>query len=78
LLTKGILFVAVLVSACGGASYDGTELRDGAIRYRARAPGGGWDRVDVDGQNDLAWRNPSLGAVIQVNSQPSSHRLHGA
>ena len=60
--------LALAFAACGGSTYEGGEYREGAIRYRAPSPGAGWEAIDVEGQNDLAWRSPSLGAIIQVNA----------
>ncbi len=55
-----------------GCATTGT-LDDGIYRgphvsYRIGAIGSGWERVTVDRQNDLAWHNPTKGAVMHVDS----------
>ncbi|MAQ15092.1 MAG: hypothetical protein CMN30_09910 [Sandaracinus sp.] len=67
LLPSLLLFVASAL-ACGGpaGSYDGTVYRGPETGFTLPQPGNGWERVDVEESNDLAWAND--GAVIQVNA----------
>jgi hypothetical protein len=58
-----------LASACGGGgSYQGGVYQDDEASYAIGQPGAGWQRVDVAGDNDLAYRNEGLAAVIQTNA----------
>lgn len=57
----------VALSACGGSSFDGRVFRDDEARYRVGELGEGWEPLRMS-QNDLAWRHPSTGAVVQVNA----------
>jgi len=55
--------------ACGGSgSYEGGSYTDSEARYAIGEPGAGWERVDVAGDNDLAFTHDALAAVIQVNA----------
>lgn len=62
-----VSLAAVLVTACGGAQLDGREFHDDEARYAIGELASGWERLDV-AQNDLAWRQPSTGAIVQVNA----------
>ena len=56
-------------TACGGgATLQGDTYTDAEARYRIGRPGEGWQALDVEGQNDLAWSHADLAAVIQVNA----------
>ena len=64
-----LLLVAILgLAACGGPSFAGSVYRDGTMAYRLGELGSGWERLDVGGHNDLAWRNAGVGAIVQVNA----------
>jgi len=63
-----VLPLLAAIAACGGGTYEGETYADDEARYRLSDPEGGWSRVEVDGQNDLAWAHASLGAVIQANA----------
>ncbi len=63
-----IAIALLLLSACGGSSYQSNVYRDGEARYALAGPRAPWAQVDVAGQNDLAWHNPQTGAVIQANA----------
>ncbi|MBW2460774.1 MAG: hypothetical protein JRH11_03945 [Deltaproteobacteria bacterium] len=54
--------------ACGGGGYEAGVYEDSEARYRMEDPGAGWSRVDVAGENDMAFSNGNLAAVIQVNA----------
>lgn len=62
------------LSGCGGGSsfVDGT-YSDPEARYRVGELGEGWARIGVS-QNDLAWHNESLGAIVQVNASCDPYR----
>lgn len=60
------LFVSVL-GCGGGASFMGGVYRDAEATYRVGELGAGWESVRMP-QNDLAWHNASLGAIVQVNA----------
>ena len=59
-------FVGLAACASSGGAYDGTVYRGPETGFTLPAPGSGWERVDVEEANDLAWAN--AGSVIQVNS----------
>lgn len=63
-----LLLLACSSAGCGGASFQGNVYRDGTMRYRVGELGSGWERLDVGGQNDLAWRNAAIGAIVQMNA----------
>lgn len=63
-----ILGLLALCSACGGSTYAGGVYVDGEARYRLSDPGEGWRRMDVQGQNDLAWAHDGHAAIIQANA----------
>ena len=64
-----LALVFALAGACGGARYAGGVYRDADARYAVAPPGAGWTRVEAAGDNDLAWREPALGAVVQTNAR---------
>jgi hypothetical protein len=66
----GVTFWLLLVSmSCGGGpTFAHGVFREGERTFRVGALPTGWDRVDVDGQNDLAWYHAKLQAAIQVNA----------
>jgi hypothetical protein len=53
---------------CGGGSHlHGRVYRDDEAHYRIGELGGGWSAVSVP-DNDVAFHNGSLGAIVQVNA----------
>ena len=63
-----LAFALLTASACAsGTAYDDGVVSTPETRYRIASPGDGFERVDVEDQNDLAWVGPS-GTTIQVNS----------
>jgi hypothetical protein len=64
----GAVVAALVCGGCGGEALRGNVYRDEEAQYRIGALGGGWERVEVEGQNDLAWHSPSSGAIVQVNA----------
>ncbi len=64
-----LVLVLPLFAACGGGGQlRGDVYDDSEARFRIGLPGDGWERLDVEGQNDLAWSHSGLASVIQVNS----------
>ena len=63
-----VVLGTVLAGCGGGGTLSGTEYTDAEAQYRIGELGGGWTRLDVEEQNDLAWSNGDLAAVIQVNA----------
>ena len=63
-----LLTIALAAGCGGGGTLAGQEYRDEEARYRIGAPPSGWERLDVEEQNDLAWSEDDLAAVIQVNA----------
>ena len=61
-----ILVLGVLV-ACGGPTLRGGVYVDDEASYRVGQLGPEWTPIDL-AQNDLAWRNPSNGSIVQVNA----------
>ncbi len=60
------------LSACGASSsYDRGVYSDAQTRYALDAPGSDWRRVEVDGDDDLAWIHRQSAAAIQVHSSCS-------
>lgn len=66
-----VLLVAFAISAsggCGGGPHlRGRSYQDEEAHYRIGELGEGWDSVAVE-DNDIAFHNPSLGAIVQVNA----------
>ena len=67
----GVLF-ALAVTACamgcgGGGALVGRDYTDAEAHYRIGELGPGWERLGI-GDNDLAWHNASIGAIVQVNA----------
>jgi hypothetical protein len=62
------LWVSVAGGCGGGATFSGGTYRDAEATYQVGRVPAGWETVDVAGQNDLAWSNRDLAAVIQVNA----------
>jgi hypothetical protein len=61
------LFLAVV--CCGSdASYRQGTFRDSEVYYKVGIMSKEWSRIDLEGQNHLAWHNASLQATIQVNA----------
>ena len=68
---SGWLFL--LLAACGASgTYQSGVYRDAETSYAVASPGDGWDAIEVRDRNDLAWRNPRVGAIVQVNSTCSA------
>lgn len=59
--------LVVLLSACGGASYDGHQYVDDNVSFKVDAPRSAWSRVSVDDSADLAWANDDLAATMHVS-----------
>ena len=63
-----VCMILTLAIGCGGGGeLRGSVFTDGEARYRVGDLDAGWERLDLD-QNDLAWRHPSIGAIVQVNA----------
>jgi len=65
---SGILLAAGLWSCGAHGSFDGRSFVDSEASYELGPLSPAWRRIDLDGHNDLAFRNGGLGAVIQVNA----------
>ena len=68
------LALAALVElGCGRGSgtYRDGEYRDDETAFRVGELGPGWSRLDVGGQNDIAFISDASGAVIQANASCS-------
>lgn len=63
-----LLTIALEVGCGGGGTLAGQVYRDEEARYQIGAPPAGWERLDVEEQNDLAWSERDLAAIIQVNA----------
>lgn len=61
------VLLAAAFAACGGPQFDGREFADEEASYAVGELETGWERLDV-AQNDLAFRQPSTGAIVQVNA----------
>lgn len=62
------LVLAVLAVGCGGGPHlVGRDYRDDEAHYRIGALGAGWTPVAVR-DNDIAFHNESLQAIVQVNA----------
>lgn len=69
LLCVPVLASALFLGACGGGgALRGDVYGDEEARYRVGPLGSGWQALDVAGQNDLAYHDPDLGAIVQVNA----------
>lgn len=64
-VTVWLLLISV---SCGGPTFTNGVFREGATTFRVGALTTGWDRVNIDGQNDLAWHHAKFQAAIQVNA----------
>ncbi|MFW6023506.1 MAG: hypothetical protein ACOC9O_02060, partial [Myxococcota bacterium] len=75
-LQSGALWVRLLLlgtgawlSGCGSAGHlEGQVFHGQDATYRVGHLGSDWKRLDVEGQNDLAFALPSQAAIIQVNA----------
>lgn len=67
-MRRSICFAAFLsaVGCASGGSYQGGVYQDDETEFRLADPGSGWETLEVEDANDLAWGRD--GAVIQVNS----------
>jgi len=65
-----IALVACLACSCGGqASLEGGVYHDPEARYRVGNLGTGWSELGgVASQNDIAYFQEALGAIVQVNA----------
>lgn len=71
--TKPWLLLGVLALGCGTTgSLHGGVFRGVETTYAIGELPSGWLKVSVDKQNDLAWRHPSYGAVMHVDSSCDS------
>ncbi|MEM6954414.1 MAG: hypothetical protein AAF411_15970 [Myxococcota bacterium] len=71
-LSPRLLFAfALVVSACGGAPYDGARYDDGRVRFSIAAPPAPWSRVSVDDEANLAWTHRDLAAVVHAHGSCS-------
>lgn len=67
----GILLL-VMVGACARTGkLDGHLYRGPETTYRIGQLGPSWERIDVEGHNDLAFSHEDHGAIVQVNSSCS-------
>lgn len=57
----------VIAIGCGGPTFVGNVYRDGEATYRVGDLGPAWRRIGME-DNDLAWHNEQVGAVVQVNA----------
>lgn len=64
LTTTGL---TLLLGCGGGGSLRGAIYTDNEARYRIGPLGEGWVRLELE-ENDLAWHDPRMGAVVQINS----------
>ncbi len=64
----GVSLAVALAAGCGGgATFVGGVYRGPEATYRIGELGSDWERVSI-GHNNLAWHNPRIGAVAQVNA----------
>lgn len=71
LRTVTLLLLLAALPACGaarGGRFESGTYRDSEAAYSVGEMGSGWERISVDDQNDLAFRHPGHGAVVQVNA----------
>lgn len=63
-----VLALALPLSACGGGPHlRGRVYQDDEAHYRIGELGSGWSAIAVQ-DNDVAFHNDALGAIIQVNA----------
>ncbi len=68
---RTIMALGVLLAfpGCGASgSFQGGTYRDTEASYTLGEMGAGWERVSVGDDNDLAFRHPGHGAMVQVNA----------
>ena len=64
-----VVLIVALPAGCGvGPVFSSGHYRDEEAEYRVGRLRDSWTRVRVEGENDLAWQNRRLNAVIQVNA----------
>ncbi|MFW5924965.1 MAG: hypothetical protein ACOCV4_02300 [Myxococcota bacterium] len=64
-----LLGTGAWLSGCGSAGHlEGQVFHGQDATYRVGHLGSDWKRLDVEGQNDLAFALPSQAAIIQVNA----------
>lgn len=68
LRTLGTLLLLGVLSGCGAPRLRGAEYTDRGAHYFIGTVPPRWTMLSVDGDNDLAWHDPSAAAVIQINS----------
>jgi hypothetical protein len=61
------LVAPILACSSGPTFYQGL-YRDEEASYRVGLLNTKWERIYIGGQNDLAWQNQKLSAIIQVNA----------
>ena len=66
-----LLPLLVLLTGCGGASFDNGVYQDDHARYRVGILSPAWRRVEVEG-NDLAFYRPQMGSIT-VNATCSEY-----
>lgn len=59
--------LCLAIGCGGGGSLRGSRYEDAEATYRVGPLGAGWEPLRLE-QNDLAWRNASVGAIVQVNA----------
>ena len=63
------LAVICVLAGCGASGeLRGDRYRDEEASYRIGELGAGWERLNVDDQNDLAFLHREEGAIVQVNA----------
>jgi hypothetical protein len=68
LATMALASMLGVAAGCGGGPHlHGRVYQDDEARYRIGDLGSGWSSVSVP-DNDLAWHNGDLGAIVQVNA----------
>lgn len=67
-----LLASGVWLAACGSTGLEGQVFRGADTTYRVGHLGSRWQRVDVKGQNDIAFAERDLAAIIQLNSSCDS------
>lgn len=57
-----------ILMACGtSASYQPGRYSNGDVQFTFSPLGQGWERIDLNDQNDLAFEHPSTGSILQIN-----------